>query len=57
MTDHVHYCLEDEDTDDVTRKMADSQVRRLPVVDRDTRSGSRGRRRAVPMARMEEDSR
>lgn len=37
MTDHVHYCFEDEDTDDVTRKMADSQVRRLPVLDRDKR--------------------
>jgi len=37
MTDHVHYCFEDEDTDDVTRKMADSQVRRLPVLNRDKR--------------------
>src|SRR5918998_4264750 len=37
MTDHVHYCFEDEDTDDVARKMADSQVRRLPVVNRDKR--------------------
>jgi len=37
MTDHVHYCFEDEDTDDVARKMADSQVRRLPVLNRDKR--------------------
>jgi CBS domain-containing protein len=37
MTDHVHYCFDDEDTDEVTRKMADSQVRRLPVVNRDKR--------------------
>jgi CBS domain-containing protein len=37
MTDHVHYCFEDEDTDDVTRKMADSRVRRLPVLNRDKR--------------------
>jgi CBS domain-containing protein len=37
MTDHVHYCFADEDTDEVTRKMADSQVRRLPVVNRDKR--------------------
>ena len=37
MTDHVHYCFDDEDMDEVTRKMADSQVRRLPVVNRDKR--------------------
>jgi CBS domain-containing protein len=37
MTDHVHYCFDDEDIDEVTRKMADSQVRRLPVVNRDKR--------------------
>ena len=27
----------DEDTEEVTRKMADSQIRRLPVVNRDKR--------------------
>ena len=37
MTDHVHYCFDDEDIDEVTHKMADSQVRRLPVVNRDKR--------------------
>ena len=37
MTDHVHYCFDDEDTGEVTRKMAGSQVRRLPVVNRDKR--------------------
>jgi len=37
MTDRVHYCFEDEDTDDIACKMADSQVRRLPVLDRDKR--------------------
>jgi CBS domain-containing protein len=37
MTDHVHYCFDDEDIDEVTSKMADSQVRRLPVVNRDKR--------------------
>ena len=37
MTEHVHYCFEDEDTDDVAQKMADSQVRRLPVLNRDKR--------------------
>ena len=37
MTEHVHYCFEDEDTDQVAHKMADSQVRRLPVLNRDKR--------------------
>ena len=37
MTDRVHYCFEDEDTDDIACKMAHSQVRRLPVLDRDKR--------------------
>ncbi len=37
MTEHVHYCFEDEDPDQVTQKMADSQVRRLPVLNRDKR--------------------
>ena len=53
MTDHVHYCFDDEDTDEVTRKMADRQVRRLPVVNRDKRlvgilSSVIGRRRHEP---------
>ncbi len=37
MTEHVHYCFEDEDTAQVAQKMADSQVRRLPVLNRDKR--------------------
>ena len=37
MTEHVHYCFEDEDTDQVSQKMVDSQVRRLPVLNRDKR--------------------
>ena len=37
MTEHVHYCFEDEDTDEVVQKMADSQVRRLPVLNPDKR--------------------
>jgi CBS domain-containing protein len=37
MTADVKYCFEDEDTDQVTRNMADQQVRRLPVVNRDKR--------------------
>ena len=37
MTPDVRYCFEDEDTDHVARNMADQQVRRLPVVNRDKR--------------------
>ena len=37
MTEHVHYCFEDEDTAQVAQKMADSQVRRLPVLNQDKR--------------------
>ena len=34
MSTHVHYCFEDEDLDDAAAKMSDSQVRRLPVMNR-----------------------
>jgi CBS domain-containing protein len=37
MTPDVRYCFEDEDTEHVARNMADQQVRRLPVVNRDKR--------------------
>jgi len=37
MTDEVRYCFEDEDADKVERNMADIQVRRLPVLNRDKR--------------------
>lgn len=37
MTPDVRYCFDDEDTDQVARTMADSQVRRLPVLNRDKR--------------------
>jgi CBS domain-containing protein len=37
MTPEVRYCFEDEDVEDVVQNMADIQVRRLPVVDRDKR--------------------
>jgi CBS domain-containing protein len=37
MTKDVHYCFEDEDTGAVAGKMADWQVRRLPVLNRDKR--------------------
>lgn len=37
MTEDVKYCCEDEDLDEVARNMADQQVRRLPVLNRDKR--------------------
>jgi CBS domain-containing protein len=37
MTRDVKYCFEDQDVEEVTRNMADIQVRRLPVVDHDKR--------------------
>jgi CBS domain-containing protein len=37
MTQDVKYCFDDEDTEDVIRNMADQQVRRLPVLNRDKR--------------------
>ena len=35
MTDEVKYCFEDDDTVAVERNMAEIQVRRLPVLNRD----------------------
>ena len=37
MTQEVKYCFEDEGVDQVSRNMADIQVRRLPVLGRDKR--------------------
>jgi len=37
MTAGVQYCLEDDDLGDAADKMAQAQVRRLPVLDRDNR--------------------
>lgn len=37
MTKDVRYCFEDEDTGEVARKMAEWQVRRLPVLSREKR--------------------
>lgn len=37
MTADIKYCFEDEDLEHVAKNMADLQVRRLPVVDRDKR--------------------
>jgi len=37
MTPEVKYCFADQDIDEIAENMADIQVRRLPVVDRDKR--------------------
>lgn len=37
MTQEIRYCFDDQDVDDVARNMADLQVRRLPVINRDKR--------------------
>jgi CBS domain-containing protein len=37
MSAEVRYCFEDDDVDDVARNMAQLQVRRLPVVNKDKR--------------------
>ena len=37
MTKDIKYCFEDEELDHVSRNMAEIQVKRLPVVDRDKR--------------------
>ena len=37
MTQEVKYCFDDQDLKEVTRNMADIQVRRLPVLNRDKR--------------------
>jgi CBS domain-containing protein len=37
MTDQIRYCYDDQDVQEVAQNMADLQVRRLPVVNRDKR--------------------
>jgi CBS domain-containing protein len=37
MSEHIHYCYDDEELDDVAQNMGDIRVRRLPVVNRDKR--------------------
>lgn len=37
MTRDLKYCFADDDTDTVARNMAEQQIRRLPVLDRDKR--------------------
>jgi CBS domain-containing protein len=37
MSEHIHYCYEDEEVDDVAQNMGDIRVRRLPVMNREKR--------------------
>ena len=37
MSEHVKYCFDDDDVDEVAQQMADIKVRRLPVLNRDKR--------------------
>jgi CBS domain-containing protein len=37
MSEHVYYCFEDDDVEEAAQIMADHQVRRLPVLNRDKR--------------------
>jgi CBS domain-containing protein len=37
MSGEIRFCFEDEDTAHIARNMADQQIRRLPVVDRNKR--------------------
>jgi CBS-domain-containing membrane protein len=37
MTKDVKYCFDDQEIEEVTRNMADIQVRRLPVINHDKR--------------------
>jgi len=37
MSEHVYYCFEDQDVDEVAEYMAEHQVRRLPILNRDKR--------------------
>jgi CBS domain-containing protein len=37
MSNEVKYCFEDDDTRDVAHNMAEIQVRRLPLINRDKR--------------------
>lgn len=34
MSEAIHYCYDDDDVEDVARNMADLEVRRLPVINR-----------------------
>jgi len=34
MTEEVHYCLDDDDVEDVAKRLGNMRVRRMPVLDR-----------------------
>jgi len=37
MSEKIYYCFEDDDVEDAAKCMADNQVRRLPILNRDKR--------------------
>jgi CBS domain-containing protein len=37
MSEKIYYCFEDDDVEDAARCMAENQVRRLPILNRDKR--------------------
>lgn len=37
MTEEIHYCLDDDDVDDVAKRLGDLRIRRMPVLDRSNR--------------------
>ncbi len=37
MTEEVHFCLDDDDVEDVARRLGEVRVRRMPVLDRSNR--------------------
>ena len=37
MTDHIDYCFDDEEVEQVAMKMSDAQIRRFPVVSRENK--------------------
>jgi CBS domain-containing protein len=51
MSEHVKYCFEDDDVDDVAQKMAGVKVRRLPVLNRQALGRYRRSATAWPTAR------
>lgn len=38
MTDHIRYCFDDQEVNEVMQQMSDSQIRRVPVIDHNTQA-------------------
>ncbi len=37
MTEEIHYCLDDDDIEEVARRLGEQRIRRMPVLDRNNR--------------------